>query len=63
MDYQRAHEIISSPKEYEVTLNGNSVWIEKLHGDNKTATVHPRHRHDEKIEVSVDNLKEEYLIH
>jgi len=63
MDYNRAKEIVSSSKEYEVSYNGVSVWIDKLHDDEKTATVHLRRAHEERSEVSIDELKEEYLIH
>ncbi|CAM5720479.1 Small, acid-soluble spore protein H OS=Lysinibacillus sphaericus OX=1421 GN=sspH PE=2 SV=1 [Lysinibacillus sphaericus] len=40
MEYQRAQEIVASPSEYEVSYNGVSIWIDKLHDDRKTATVH-----------------------
>lgn len=63
MDYQRAQEIVASPKEYEVTYNGVSVWIDKLHEDQKTATVHLRKSLEEHSEVAITELKEEYLIH
>lgn len=63
MDYQRAQEIVASPKEYEVTYNGVSVWIDKLHEDQKTATVHLRKSLEERSEVAITELKEEYLIH
>ncbi|HWL24524.1 MAG TPA: H-type small acid-soluble spore protein [Ureibacillus sp.] len=63
MEFNRAQEIVSSPKEYEVSYNGVSVWIDKLHDDGKTATVHLRRSHEERSEVDVTELKEEYLIH
>ncbi|CAM5196829.1 Small acid-soluble spore protein H (Minor) OS=Ureibacillus acetophenoni OX=614649 GN=SAMN05877842_105145 PE=3 SV=1 [Ureibacillus acetophenoni] len=63
MDFNRAKEIVSSPKEYEVSYNGVSVWIDKLHDDGKTATVHLRRSLEERFEVDVSELKEEYLIH
>jgi small acid-soluble spore protein H (minor) len=63
MNYQRAREIYSSPKEYEISFNGKSVWIDQLHEDKGTATVHPRHEHDKKMEVPIADLTEEYLIH
>ncbi len=63
MDYKRAEEIVLSPKEYEVSYNGVSVWIDKLHDDGKTATVHLRKSLEERSEVNVEELKEEYLIH
>lgn len=61
MEYNRAQEIFASPKEYEVSYNGVSIWIDKLHEDGKTATVHLRHAHEERSEVAVSELKEEYL--
>ncbi|RKJ70968.1 H-type small acid-soluble spore protein [Butyricicoccus sp. 1XD8-22] len=62
MDYQRAQQIVTSPKEYEVSYNGVSVWIDKLHEDRKTATVHLRRSLEERSEVTIDELKEEYLV-
>ncbi len=63
MDYQRAQEIVASPKEYEVSYNGVSIWIDKLHEDGKTATVHLRRSLEERSEVDIGELKEEYLVH
>lgn len=63
MDYKRAQEIVASPSEYEVSYNGVSVWIDKLHDDGKTATVHLRRSLEERSEVEVGELKEEYLAH
>ena len=63
MDYQRAQEIVASPKEYEVSYNGVSIWIDKLHDDGKTATVHLRRSLEERSEVDIGELKEEYLVH
>ncbi|MFJ7665685.1 small, acid-soluble spore protein, H family [Lysinibacillus sp. NPDC097195] len=63
MEYLRAQEIVASPKEYEVSYNGVSVWIDKLHEDGQTATVHLRRSLEEHSEVSISELKEEYLVH
>lgn len=63
MEYQRAQEIVNSPSEYEVSYNGVSVWIDKIHDDGKTATVHLRRSLEERSEVAVSELKEEYLVH
>jgi len=63
VDYQRAQEIVASPKEYEVSYNGVSIWIDKLHEDGKTATVHLRRSLEERSEVDIGELKEEYLVH
>lgn len=63
MEYQRAQEIVASPSEYEVSYNGVSIWIDKLHDDLKTATVHLRRSLEERSEVNISELKEEYLVH
>lgn len=62
MDYQRAQDIVASPKEYEVSYNGVSIWIDKLHEDGKTATVHLRRSLEERSEVDISELKEEHLV-
>lgn len=62
MNYQRAKEIIASLSEYEVSYNGVSVWIDKIHNDGKTATVHLRHSLEERSEVNISELQEEYLV-
>lgn len=62
MDYQRAQEIVASPKEYEVSYNGVSIWIDNFHEDGKTATVHLRRSLEERSEVDVSELKEEFLV-
>ncbi|MEB2300873.1 H-type small acid-soluble spore protein [Lysinibacillus xylanilyticus] len=63
MVFERAQEIVASPKEYEVSYNGVSIWIDKLHDDGKTATVHLRRSLEERSEVDIGELKEEYLVH
>ncbi|MEB2278952.1 H-type small acid-soluble spore protein [Lysinibacillus xylanilyticus] len=63
MEFTRAQEIVASPKEYEVSYNGVSIWIDKLHDDGKTATVHLRRSLEERSEVDIGELKEEYLVH
>ncbi|UDK97930.1 H-type small acid-soluble spore protein [Lysinibacillus sphaericus] len=63
MEYQRAQEIVASPSQYEVSYNGVSIWIDKLHDDRKTATVHLRRSLEERSEVNISELKEEYLVH
>lgn len=62
MEFQRVQEIVASPKEFEVSYNGVSVWIDKVHDDGKTATVHLRRSLEERSEVDISELKEEYLI-
>ncbi|MGE7949536.1 small, acid-soluble spore protein, H family [Lysinibacillus sp. NPDC093688] len=63
MVFERAQEIVASPKEYEVSYNGVSIWIDKLHDDGITATVHLRRSLEERSEVDIGELKEEYLVH
>ncbi|MGE7623199.1 H-type small acid-soluble spore protein [Viridibacillus sp. NPDC096237] len=62
MEYQRAQEIVASPSEFEVSYNGVSVWIDKLHDNGKLATVHLRHSLEERSEVDISELKEEYPV-
>lgn len=62
MDYQRAQEIVASPSEFEVSYNGVSIWIDKVHDDGKTATVHLRQSLEERSEVAISELKEEHLV-
>lgn len=62
MEYHRAQEIVASSAEFEVSYNGVSVWIDKLHDDNKTATVHLRRSLEERSEVDISELKEESLL-
>lgn len=63
MNYQRAQEIVSSQAEFEVSYNGVSVWLDKIHDDGKTATVHLRRSFEERSEVDISELKEEYRTH
>ena len=63
MDFERAQEIVNSSAEYEVSYNGVSIWIDKLHDDHKTATVHLRRSLEERSEVDIAELKEEYKVH
>jgi small acid-soluble spore protein H (minor) len=41
-----------------VSYNGVSVWIDKVHEDNQTATVHLRQAMEERSEVAISELKE-----
>lgn len=59
MQYERAQQIVASPDEFEVSYNGVSVWIDKIHDDGKTATVHLRRSLEERSEVDIGELKEE----
>jgi small acid-soluble spore protein H (minor) len=59
LDYYRAEEIVNSAKEYQVSYNGVPIWIDQLHDDGKTATVHLRRSLEERSEVAISELKEE----
>lgn len=61
MQVERAKEIVASPEEFEVSYNGVSVWIDKIHDDGKTATVHLRRSLEERSEVAINELKEEEI--
>lgn len=58
MDANRIKQIVSSSADIEVKYNGASVWIDKLHEDERTATVHLRRSLEEKSEVDISELKE-----
>ncbi|WP_153127157.1 H-type small acid-soluble spore protein [Peribacillus tepidiphilus] len=58
MDANRVKQILSSSNDIEVQYKEQSVWIERLHEDGKTATVHLRGRHDEKSTVDISELRE-----
>ncbi|MCP3761721.1 H-type small acid-soluble spore protein [Domibacillus sp. A3M-37] len=59
MDVQRAKQIVSTPSsDVEVQFNGVSVWIDQVHEDGKTATVHLRGPGEERTEVGIEDLKE-----
>ena len=59
MDSIRAREIVSSPDDIVVSYNGVSIWIDKVHSDERTATVHLRQSLEERSEVAISELKEE----
>ncbi|QBP41837.1 H-type small acid-soluble spore protein [Paenisporosarcina antarctica] len=59
MDTKRIKQIVSSPKEIEVTYNGVSVWIDQIHENGELATVHLRRSLEERSEVNIAELKEE----
>ncbi|MDT8859328.1 H-type small acid-soluble spore protein [Alkalihalobacillus sp. MEB130] len=58
MDANRVKQILSSSANIDVTYNGTSVWIDQLHDDEKTATVHLRGPLEERSEVDISELKE-----
>lgn len=58
MDRNRVKQILSSSADIDVRYNGTSVWIDKLHDDGVTATVHLRGPLEERSEVEVSELEE-----
>lgn len=58
MELKRAKQIVASPGDIEVNYNGVSVWIDQIHDDGKTATVHLRRSLEERSEVAIAELKE-----
>ncbi|MGE6259179.1 H-type small acid-soluble spore protein [Heyndrickxia sporothermodurans] len=58
MDAKRIKQILSSSADIDVKYHGTSVWIDKLHEDEKIATVHLRGPLEERSEVSIDELEE-----
>lgn len=57
MDKKRAQEISTSPIMANVFYQGTPVYINKVNDDG-TATVHTLGNHDEKRQVSLDELQE-----
>lgn len=57
MQYDRAKEIINSPKTFHVLYNGTPVWIENLNNNNQTADVIIKNT-SERINVPVNKLEE-----
>ncbi len=58
MEANRVKQILSSSAEIDVVYNGTSVWIDKLHEDEKRATVHLRGTLEERSEVDISELEE-----
>ncbi|ASV69398.1 H-type small acid-soluble spore protein [Cytobacillus sp. FSL W7-1323] len=59
METKRIKQILSSSSDVEVQYNGTSVWIDKLHEDDKTVTVHLRGIPlEERTEVDISDLNE-----
>jgi small acid-soluble spore protein H (minor) len=58
MDARRVKQIISSSADIEVRYNGVSVWIDQLHEDGRTATVHLRGPLEERSTVEIHELTE-----
>lgn len=59
MNVNRVKQILSSSAEIEVKYHGESVWIDQLNEDGKTAKVHLRGPHNERSTVEIGELVEE----
>ncbi|MEH7085923.1 H-type small acid-soluble spore protein [Neobacillus drentensis] len=59
MNINRVKQILSSSADIEVKYNGVSVWIDQLHEDGQTATVHLRGPLEERSNVDIGELVEE----
>ncbi|RDI47373.1 H-type small acid-soluble spore protein [Falsibacillus pallidus] len=59
MDQNRVKQILSSSADIVVKYNGTSVWIDNLHEDGRTATVHLRGPLEERSDVDINELTEE----
>ncbi|RLQ91641.1 H-type small acid-soluble spore protein [Falsibacillus albus] len=59
MEQNRVKQILSSSADIVVKYNGASVWIDNLHDDGKTATVHLRGPLEERSDVDITELQEE----
>jgi small acid-soluble spore protein H (minor) len=58
MDVKRVKQIVSSSADIDVRYNGASVWIDNVHADGRTATVHLRGPLEERSDVDIAELEE-----
>ncbi|MDX5476393.1 MAG: H-type small acid-soluble spore protein [Bacillaceae bacterium] len=58
MDQRRVKQILSSSADIDVKYQGASVWIDELHEDGRTATVHLRGPLEERTTVDIGDLVE-----
>ena len=58
MNKERAEQISSSPEMVDVTYNGDSVYIEKVHPTQETASIHLLNQPQNTQEVHVTQLVE-----
>jgi small acid-soluble spore protein H (minor) len=58
MDVRRVKQILSSSTDIEVKYHGQSVWIDQLNEDGRTATVHLRGPLEERSTVDISDLNE-----
>ncbi|WP_108670215.1 H-type small acid-soluble spore protein [Peribacillus acanthi] len=58
MEVNRVKQILSSSADIDVRYHGASVWIDQLHEDGRTATVHLRGPLEERTQVDIAELEE-----
>lgn len=58
MNKERAEQISSSPEMIDVTYNGASVYIEKVHPTKDTASIHLLNQPQNTQEIHVTQLVE-----
>ncbi|UII57145.1 H-type small acid-soluble spore protein [Cytobacillus spongiae] len=58
MEQNRVKQILSSSADIDVRYNGVSVWIDELHEDGTTATVHLRGPLEQRSTVNISELIE-----
>lgn len=58
MDVKRIKQILSSAADIDVKYHNQSVWIDQLNEDGKTATVHLRGPLEERTIVDISELQE-----
>lgn len=58
VDANRVKQILSSSADIEVKYNGESVWIDALNEDGRTAAVHLRGPLREQTNVEIHELTE-----
>ncbi|OCA90621.1 small, acid-soluble spore protein, H family [Bacillus sp. FJAT-27225] len=59
MEANRVRQILSSSADIAVSYNGAEVWIDELHEDGETATVHLRGPLEERTVIEIKELKED----
>lgn len=60
MNRQRAQEIAESPVMANVSFNGMPIYIQNVDEENHTARIYPLDNPDKEMDVSLDELKEDY---
>ena len=59
MDMNRAHEIVSSSNNVDVTYNGNKIYIDSIDKDNECCEIHFIDQPVTKLNVPLSDLKEQ----